>query len=130
MRRPLRSFLLATLLTLSVPAHAQDQRFLDSLRKLEPETRLEQVCDYAAMSSISRDTGRPADRAKSDVTSRPAHSGNTLTVKGGAFRSKGQWFALAFTCKGTPDHLHVASLQYKIGDAIPAANWPSLGLWR
>lgn len=129
-RRPLRLLVPLSLLVLTVPAYAQDQRFLDSLRHVEPNTRLEQVCDFAAMSEINRDTGRQADRAKSDVTSSPSHRGDTLVVKGGAFRSKGQWFSLAFTCKGSPDHLHVTSLQYKIGDAIPASKWASLGLWR
>ncbi|WLA52775.1 DUF930 domain-containing protein [Bradyrhizobium elkanii] len=130
MRRLLRLLLLVSLLVLSVPACAQDQRFLDSLRHVEPATRLEQVCDYAVMSDINRDTGRQADRAKSDVTSSPSHHGDTVIAKGGAFRSKGQWFSLSYTCKGTPDHLHVTSLQYKVGEAIPTSKWASLGLWR
>lgn len=126
----MRLLLVASLLVLSVPASAQDQRFLDSLRRVEPQTRLEQVCDFTAMSDINRDTGRQADRAKSDVTANPSHRGDTVIATGGAFRSRGQWFSLTYTCKGTPDHLHVTSLQYKIGEAIPTSKWASLGLWR
>lgn len=126
----MRVIYLTALLALSAPAFAQDQRFLDSLRKLEPQTRLEQVCDYTVMSRIDRDTGKEADRAKSDVTSRPSHSGDTITASGGAFRSNGQWYALSYVCQGTPDHLHVTNLHYKIGSTIPESKWASLGLWR
>jgi len=126
----LRLIYLTALLALSAPAFAQDQRFLDSLRRLEPQTRLEQVCDYAVMSRIDRDTGKEADRAKSDVTSRPSHAGDTITATGGAFRSNGRWYGLSYVCQGTPDHLHVTSLHYKIGGTIPESKWASLGLWR
>ena len=122
------SLLLVVLLT--VPAHAQDQRFLDSLRKVEPNTRLEQICDYEAMRRIKQDTGKFADRAKSDITVRPQHSGHTLIVNGGAFRADGKWFELSFVCKGTPDHLHVTAFKYKIGKQIPQTKWSELGLWR
>ena len=122
--------ILALLLFFTNSASAQDQRFLDSLRRVEPDTRLEQVCDYAVMSRISRDTKQVADRAKSDVTSRPSHRGDSVTASGGAFRSNGKWFALSYVCNGTPDRLHVTSLQYKIGSLIAESKWSALGLWR
>jgi len=118
------------LVFLAGSASAQDQRFLDSLRRVEPNTRLEQVCDYSVMSRISHDTKRVVDRAKSDVTSPPSHLGNSVTASGGAFRSDGHWYLLTYVCKGTPDHLHVTSLQYKVGGLIPESKWSSLGLWR
>lgn len=110
---------------------AMDARFAASLKKLDPQTRLEQVCDLEAMSRIGRDakTYRP-DRAKTDVVSHPVHSGHTVTGKGGAFRSKGRWYAFSFTCKGTPDHMTVLSFSYKIGEPIPESKWAALGLWR
>jgi Domain of Unknown Function (DUF930) len=125
-----RALCIIGLVSLAGSASAQDQRFLDSLRHVEPDTRLEQVCDYAVMSRISRDTKQVVDRAKSDVTSPPSHLGDSMTASGGAFRSNGKWYSLDYACKGTPDHLHVTSLQYKIGGLIPESKWPSLGLWR
>ena len=65
------------LLLLASPAFAIDAGFLASLNRLDPETRLEQICDLEAMSRIGK-----ADRAKSDVVSHPIHSGNTLTANG------------------------------------------------
>jgi hypothetical protein len=113
------------LLLLSSPAFAIDDRFLSSLNKLDPATRLEQVCDLEAMSRISH-----ADRAKSDVVSHPIHSGNTLTANGGAFRQKGKWYQFSFVCKATPDHLKVISFSYKVGELIPEEKWSNYGLWR
>ena len=112
------------LLLLASPAFATDARFLASLAKLDPETRLEQVCDLEAMNRISH-----ADRAKSDVISHPIHNGNTLTANGGAFRQKGKWYQLSFVCKATPDHLKVISFNHKVGALIPEEKWASYDLW-
>ena len=111
------------------PALAANDRFLASLRRLDPNTRLEQVCDLEAMNQISL-RGFAADRAKSDVMSRPRHGGDTLKADGGAFRSRGKWYRLSFVCHGSKDHLHVTSFQYHIGSLIPEKKWASLGLWR
>jgi hypothetical protein len=116
---------LAFLLLLSTPAYAIDDRFLASLGKLDPQTKLEQVCDLEAMSRIKQ-----ADRAKSDVISHPVHSGNTLTANGGAFRQKGKWYQLSFVCKATPDHLRVLTFSFKVGEPIPEDKWSSYGLWK
>lgn len=117
------------LLFLATSAHAQD-RFSKSLLKLEPATRLEQVCDIEAMKQIKRDLKLPVDRAKSDVSETPVHKRHTVTASGGAFRAKGKWYALSFVCTGTPDHLRVTSFTYKAGAEIPESKWEDLGLWR
>jgi len=114
----------------AAPAHAVDTRFYNSLKRLDPETRLEQVCDVEAMKQINRDTNPyHPDRAKSDVLSAPRHNGDTVQGTGGAFRSKGKWYAYSFTCKGAPDHYSVLSFSYKIGKQIPEKKWASYGLW-
>jgi hypothetical protein len=127
---PLRPSFAAIALLAATSAHAQDGRFLESLRRVEPTTRLEQVCDLEAMNRIKRDTGMNADRAKSDVISSPHHNGHTLTANGGAFRASARWFELSFVCKGSRDHQHVIAFKYKIGKPIPESKWSSLGLWR
>jgi hypothetical protein len=126
----LKSACVAALALLAVPANAQNQRLLDSLEKVEPNTRLEQICDLEAMRRIRRDTGKKVDRAKSDASGDPVHDGHTLTVKGGAFRAGSKWFELSFVCQGSPDHLHVTAFTYKVGEEIPESKWSSLGLWR
>jgi len=121
---------IALLAATTTTTQAQDAKFLRSLRKIEPTTRLEQICDLEAMNRIKRETGMKADRAKSDVISSPHHNGHTLTASGAAFRAGAKWFELSFVCTGSPDHLRVTAFKYKIGKPIPESKWSSLGLWR
>ncbi|MGE3147691.1 MAG: DUF930 domain-containing protein [Pseudorhodoplanes sp.] len=101
-----------------------------NLKRLDPETRLEQVCDLEAMKRIRSDGRYAPDRAKSYVTSAPRRSGHTLTARGAAFRSGGRWFAFSFTCTGSPDHLRVTAFSYQVGKQIPESAWNAYGLWR
>jgi hypothetical protein len=114
------------------PSWASNSRFYDSLNRLDPETRLEQVCDLEAMKRIDHDPNNHyhPDRAQTDAISNPRHAGDTITGTGGAFRSKGQWYSFTFTCEGTPDHLRVRAFNYKVGEPIPESKWATYGLWR
>ena len=116
--------------TLVTSAGAADSRFLASLSKLDPQTRLEQVCDLAAVNQIGKKENlRKPDRAKANVITAPKVRGDTIEGTGGAFRSGGKWYAFSFTCKGSPDHLKVLSFTYRVGALIPKAKWPEYGLW-
>jgi len=110
-------------------AAAPDARFLASLDRLDPDTRLEQICDLEAMRKMGQG-GIRIDRAKSNVLIPPQHLGHTLVAKGGAFRSNGKWYQMSFSCKATPDHKAVLDFSYKTGPAIPPAKWQSYGLWK
>lgn len=121
------------LVALATPAFAApDARFMRALDKLDPKTRLEQICDLEAMRKMSASGSARArvDRAKSDVIMPPQHLGNTLVAKGGAYRAGGKWYQMSFTCKATPDHKTVLDFSYKTGAEIPAAKWASYGLWK
>ena len=101
-----------------------------SLQVLAPEERLEQLCDYTAMARIRKEIKdfRP-DRALASATAEPRIRADTIEAKGGAFRSRGKWYALSFTCTATPDHMEVVAFRYTIGPEIPEANWAADGLW-
>ena len=101
-----------------------------SLQMLAPEERLEQLCDYTAMARIRKEIKdfKP-DRALASATAEPRIRADTIEVKGGAFRSRGKWYALSFTCTATPDHMEVVAFRYTIGPEIPEANWAADGLW-
>jgi hypothetical protein len=120
----------AVVLVAAQAAVAVENRLERSLQMLAPEDRLEQLCDYTAMASIRKDNEnfRP-DRAVAKASEEPVILEHTIEAKGGAFRSHGKWYALAFTCTATPDHMAVVSFRYTIGTEIPEANWASDGLW-
>jgi hypothetical protein len=123
---------ISILATIAVtPVLAADARFIASLGRLDSQTRLEQICDYEAMTRIgSRGQAFRPDRAKSNVVTPPRHLGDTLIGTGGAFRSEGRWYQFSFTCKASPDHLSVLSFSYQVGAIIPEAKWDAYGLWR
>lgn len=109
---------------------AAESRFIRGLRQLAPEDRLMQLCDFTAMQRIGKEHRkfRP-DRAVADASKESRIKGHTIVAEGGAFRSKGDWYALSYTCTATADHLKVTSFKYKIGDEIPEAQWKKYGLW-
>ncbi|MEW6639469.1 MAG: DUF930 domain-containing protein [Pseudomonadota bacterium] len=108
-----------------------DPRFYASLKKLDPDTRMDQICDYEAMRRIDADASPyHPDRAKAEVISAPKRTANAVNAIGGAFRSHGRWYALSYSCVTTPDHMKVTSFSYKIGKPIPEAEWAKYGLWR
>jgi hypothetical protein len=116
---------------LAAHAAAADARFEKSLQKLALPERLEQLCDYTAMTEIRKDVGdfRP-DRALANVMAEPRVSNDSIETKGGAFRSRGKWYALAYSCQASPDHLTVVGFRYTIGAEIPEAKWASYGLYQ
>jgi hypothetical protein len=105
-------------------------QFQTALGRLDPQTRLEQVCDLEAMKRIKQEKKFPADRAQGAASAEPKTEGHTLTATGGAFRSKGAWYELSFVCQASADHMKVLSFEYQTGKAIPESKWEDYGLWR
>ena len=112
-------------------AMADDGRFERSLEMLAPAERLEQLCDFTAMTRIRSEKKefRP-DRAVANAMAESLAKDDTLEVTGGAFRSKKRWYALTYRCTATPDHLKIVAFNYKIGEEIPESKWASFGLWQ
>ncbi len=101
------------------------------LKRLDPVTRLEQVCDAEAMKQIGRDHREfRIDRSVVSAIVEPRVKGDTLSGKGAAFRSRGKWYQYSFTCQAAPDRLRVISFEYKLGDEIPEAQWSQHGLYQ
>ena len=107
-----------------------EAKFQTALGRLDPQTRLEQVCDLEAMKRVKRDKKFPADRAQGAASAEPKTANHTLTATGGAFRSKGAWYELSFVCQASPDHRKVLSFEYQTGKAIPESKWEDYGLWK
>jgi hypothetical protein len=112
-----RRFYLAALL--SSPSLA---RVRDSIKKLPPEKRLAQSCNLEAVGQIGNaGRGFSPGALVADVFAKPAIAGTSFTVTGGAFRSQGKWYALAYDCTLTTDLSAVKSFSYRIGGDVTAA---------
>jgi hypothetical protein len=121
---------LAVLIVTAVTAYAGNTRFERSLRALAPSARLEQICDYTAMTKIRSAGEHRPDRAVGYAISEGKVTDNTLVADGAAFRSRKKWYRLSYTCKTTPDRMKVLSFDFKIGSEIPEEKWSAYGLWR
>jgi len=113
-----------------VPTFAGDSRTDAALKKLDPDTRLAEACNLAAMDRIVKDRNafRP-EHVAVDQISPPQRSGDTLEGSGGAFRSGGDWYRLSFKCTASHDHMRVLSFSYKVGQKVPKSQWSSFNLY-
>jgi hypothetical protein len=115
----------------STKVERAEKRFETMLQRIDPSERLEQVCEYAALTRIGRDKNAyHPDRVVIQAISPPKVSGDKMSGSGAALRSKGKWYQFGFTCQAAPDRLKVLSFSYDVGHEIPEEQWDKLGLWR
>jgi hypothetical protein len=108
-----------------------DATLLRTLKLLEPTERLEQLCDYTAMQHIRKNVrGFRPDRALAGAISDPKIGQDMIEAKGGAFRSRGRWYEMSYTCKADAEHLNVLSFRLEVGQEIPESKWAGYGLWQ
>lgn len=121
-------------LTLSLvagPAFAGVDKMQRSLEKLEPATQMMEVCNIAVSAKISTETRySQVDRVVADAVNDPVADGDIVTANGGAFRERGHWYGLRYTCTLMPGHLSTRNLRYAVGKEIPESRWEEFGLWR
>jgi hypothetical protein len=113
-----------------LPAYALDPRLEASFRKLDPATRQEQRCDAEAMDRLAKaGDGFKPDRVVAYAFSEPQVKGDTFEARGGAFRSKEEWYRFSYVCTTTNEHMTIKSFDFTIGEKIPKEKWEAYGLW-
>jgi hypothetical protein len=125
-RRLTRIALLASLATIAyasaVPAY--EARLRPQFERLDPQTRLEEVCNTVVAATLNRDNKHlRADKVVAYTFAAPETEGDRLKAGGAAFRSSGKWFRLRFECETNASRLDVQHLSYEIGDEIEKADW-------
>lgn len=121
---------IGTAIVTAAHAAGPDAHMERVLKLLEPTDRLEQLCDFTAMNYIRKDSRRfHPDRAVASAIRAPKIGRNRIDANGGAFRSRGHWYEMNYSCATTPDHMQVLSFKLSIGNEIPEAKWAGYGLW-
>lgn len=105
------------------PAFAADAGLINSLKELDPTTRMIQVCDLAVMDKTSSRKEGVTDRAFIDMLHRPEIHGDVAVGNGGAFRRKGEWYEFSYRCAVTPDHLRTTKLSVNGIRHVPHSEW-------
>ncbi|MBB5701013.1 hypothetical protein FHS76_000862 [Ochrobactrum daejeonense] len=105
-----------------------DPRVRQAIGKLPAKDRVIQLCGIEALEQVRRH--QPG--AFPDMLARTGGSvsDSGQTVSDGAYRSKGKWYAIDFTCKVDPATLAISSFSYSIGHPIPESQWNSRQLPR
>jgi hypothetical protein len=126
---PDRTFRATTLYTadlLKTAAMAQVRRSLPTLDRSE---RVVQLCNIEALEQIRRAApDYEPDTLVGYAMSDPMMAGLTLTALGGAFRSRRQWYEIAFECTAGPNLDGVTAFSFKLGAAIPETEWEAHNL--
>ncbi|OAP44414.1 DUF930 domain-containing protein [Sinorhizobium americanum] len=101
-----------------------DPRVKQAIGRLPPKRRIVQLCTIEALEQIRRQ--RPDAFPDMLVPFGPVGglvSASGLNASGGAFRSRGKWYAVDFKCEVNPETTSVASFSFAIGEAIPKGEW-------
>lgn len=109
----------ATMLT--QPDMAQVRRALATIADNE---KIVQLCNIEALEQIRLAAPQyDPDTMVSYAMATPITSGLLLTALGGAFRSRRQWYNVAFECEASPTLDGVTSFSFKLGELIPESEW-------
>ncbi|WP_234717059.1 DUF930 domain-containing protein [Ensifer adhaerens] len=113
----------------SILASPRSRQARKGLAQLAPEERVVQLCNLEAMEQVHRWKAYfDPDFLVAYALSGVKLSGETLKANGAAFRSKRQWWRIAYSCSVAPDRKAVVGFDFRVGDAIPREQWQDLGL--
>ncbi|TBC95307.1 DUF930 domain-containing protein [Rhizobium leguminosarum] len=107
-----------------VLADPRSRRAREALHQLSGSERNLQLCDLEALEQVRR--AQPAmapDVLAPYAMAAEKVSGNSVEVKGGAFRSKRKWYNIQFKCELDAGSGKVLSFAFLVGDAIPQGEW-------
>jgi hypothetical protein len=98
-----------------------DPRIREALGKLPKRDRMLQICGIEALEQVrhQRHNTFPDLLAPSGSTV----SGNSFSVRNGAFRSRARWYAIDFDCQLDDKAMQITHFSYAIGAEIPREQW-------
>ncbi len=86
--------------------------------------RVVQLCNIEGLEQIRRAASQYApDTLVPFAMADPMAAGLTLRANGAAFRSRGRWYGVTFSCTAGPDLESVTAFEFKLGDPIPEDLW-------
>ena len=101
-----------------------EPRVRQALGQLPPERRIVQVCSIEALEQVRR--ARPD--AFPDMLALYGQSAElirdgVLSTRGGAFRSRNNWYEIDFRCQVDADAIEIVAFSFAIGNAVPRDQW-------
>ncbi len=101
-----------------------DPRIMQTIGKLPRKGRIRQLCYTEALDQIRRQAlGSYADILVPYGPAGGVITNDVLIAKGGAFRSRTNWYNVEFKCQVDADTTKVISFSFAIGGAVPRSQW-------
>jgi len=92
--------------------------------KLAPSARAEQRCNARAMGVVSREhKDMQPDELVAYAFQDSVITAAEVNAPGGAIRSHGAWYRISYHCITSADGLEVQEFDYRLGSAVPRAQW-------
>ncbi|MBP2444799.1 DUF930 domain-containing protein [Rhizobium leguminosarum] len=101
----------------------------EALRGLAGSERNLQLCDLEALEQVRRARPEMRPDTLAPYAMAPERGrGNSVEVRGGAFRSNRAWYNIQFKCGLDAGSGKVVSFAFLVGDAIPQGEWQAHNL--
>jgi Domain of Unknown Function (DUF930) len=118
-----------TILSSQELADPRNRKTAEVLNRLEPQTRLQQLCNLEAILQINRQyEGYAVDFVIAYAREAVVRKGDAIIARGAAFHSDGRWYNFTYECQLSANQRHVARLKFKLGDTIPGNQQADLNL--
>ncbi|MDK1492581.1 DUF930 domain-containing protein [Sinorhizobium sp. 7-81] len=106
------------------PNALSNPRVKQALGKLPVKKRIVQICSIEALEQVrSQRPGAFPDMLVPYGPTGGIISPSALTARGGAYRSKANWYNVDFKCEVDADATAVVSFSFAIGGAVPKSEW-------
>ncbi|TCL93751.1 uncharacterized protein DUF930 [Rhizobium sp. PP-WC-2G-219] len=103
-----------------------DPRVRGALDKLPPEARLVQICSIEALEQARHSSAAfVPEIIKGFGGNGGLISGQHLSARGGAVRSRGVWREITFECTVNATFDTITAFRFALGGAIPRSAWAS-----
>ncbi|MBB4291250.1 hypothetical protein GGE16_003309 [Rhizobium leguminosarum] len=108
----------------TVLSDPRSRRAREALRGPAGSERNLQLCDLEALEQVRRaQPGMRPDTLAPYAMAAEKVNGNSVEVRGGAFRSQRKWYNIQFKCGLDASSGKVASFAFLVGAAIPQREW-------
>ncbi|MCD7111804.1 DUF930 domain-containing protein [Rhizobium sp. DKSPLA3] len=103
-----------------------DPRVRGALDKLPPEARLVQICSIEALEQArNASTAFVPEIMKMFGKNGGVITGQHLSARGGAIRSRGVWREITFDCTANATFDTITAFRFALGETIPRSAWAS-----
>ncbi|WP_370931553.1 DUF930 domain-containing protein [Bartonella sp. DGB1] len=102
---------------------ALSSREISQLKSLDPQTRIEQACNIAAMEKIKQSLNVSPEKMIAYAFGDTFLSNHNFKAPHAAIRINHKWYYLSYDCTAKSDHIHIEQIKVELGTLVPRNLW-------